>query len=50
MLICGTGTGKTHLSVSIARASIRAGRRGRFFYVVDLVDKLDAEARAECQG
>ena len=46
----GTGTGKTHLSVSIARACIRNGRRGRFFNVVDLVNKLDAEARAERQG
>ena len=44
------GTGKTHLAVSIARACIRKGRRGRFFNVVDLVNKLDAEARAERQG
>ena len=50
VLIGGTGTGKTHLAVRIARACIRAGRRGRFFNVVDLVNKLDAEARAERQG
>jgi len=50
VLIGGTGTGKTHLAVSIARACIRGGRRGRFFNVVDLVNKLDAEARAERQG
>lgn len=50
ILIGGTGTGKTHLAVSIARACIRSGRRGRFFNVVDLVNKLDAEARAERQG
>ena len=50
VLIGGTGTGKTHLAVSIARACIRTGRRGRFFNVVDLVNKLDAEARAERQG
>ena len=50
VLIGGTGTGKTHLAVSIARACIREGRRGRFFNVVDLVNKLDAEARAERQG
>jgi DNA replication protein DnaC len=42
-LIGGTGTGKTHLAVSIVRACIRNGRRGRFFNVVDLVNKLDAE-------
>jgi len=50
VLIGGTGTGKTHLAVSIARACIRNGRRGRFFNVVNLVNKLDAEARAERQG
>ncbi len=50
ILIGGTGTGKTHLSVRIARACIRNGRRGRFFNVVDLVNKLDAEARVERQG
>ncbi len=50
VLIGGTGTGKTHLAVSIARACIRNGRRGRFFNGVDLVNKLDAEARAERQG
>ena len=50
VLIGGTGTGKIHLAVSIARACIRNGRRGRFFNVVDLVNKLDAEARAERQG
>jgi len=46
----GTGTGKTHLAVGIARACIRSDRRGRFFNVVDLVNKLDAEARADRQG
>ena len=50
VLVGGTGTGKTRLAVSIARACIRTGRRGRFFNVVDLVNKLDAEARAERQG
>ncbi len=35
VLIGGTGTGKTHLAVSIARACIRAGRRGRFFNRLD---------------
>ena len=50
VLIGGTGTGKSHLAVAIARACIRSGRRGRFFNVVDLVNKLDAEARADRQG
>lgn len=50
VLIGGTGTGKSHLAVSIARACIRRGKRGRFFNVVDLVNKLDAEARADRPG
>ena len=49
VLVGGTGSGKTHLAVGIARACIRGGR-GRFFNVVDLVNKLDAEARAGRQG
>jgi DNA replication protein DnaC len=50
VLVGGTGTGKSHLCVAIARACIRAGRRGRFFNVVDLVNKLEAEARAGRPG
>ena len=50
VLIGGTGTGKTHLAIAIARACIRAGRRGRYFNVVDLVNKLEAETRAGRQG
>ena len=50
VLIGGTGTGKTHLAIGIARACIRGGARGRFFNVVDLVNKLEAEARAGRQG
>jgi len=45
-----SGTGKTHIAIAIARACIRAGARGRFFNVVDLVNKLEAEARAGWQG
>ena len=33
VLIGGTGTGKSHLAVAIARACIRDGARGRFFNV-----------------
>jgi DNA replication protein DnaC len=50
VLVGGTGTGKTHIAVGIARACIRGGARGRFFNVVDLVNKLDAEARSGRQG
>src|SRR6516162_5056851 len=37
VLIGGTGTGKTHLAIAIARSCIRSGARGRFYNVVDLV-------------
>ena len=50
MLVGGTGTGKTHLAIAIARACIRDGKRGRFFNVVDLVNKLEAEGRAGRHG
>jgi DNA replication protein DnaC len=50
VLIGGTGTGKTHLAIAIARSCIRGGARGRFYNVVDLVNRLEAEARAGRQG
>jgi DNA replication protein DnaC len=50
VLIGGTGTGKTHLAIAIARSCIRDGARGRFFNVVDLVNKLEAEGRSGRQG
>ena len=40
-----TGTGKTHLAIAIARSCIRAGARGRFYNVVDLVNRLETETR-----
>jgi DNA replication protein DnaC len=50
VLIGGTGTGKSHLAIAIARACIRAGARGRFYTVVDLVNRLESEARSGRQG
>ena len=50
VLIGGTGTGKTHLAIAIARSCIRAGARGRFYNVVDLVNRLEAESRNGRQG
>jgi DNA replication protein DnaC len=50
VLIGGTGTGKSHLAIAIARACIRCGARGRFFNVVDLVNRRESEARAGRQG
>jgi DNA replication protein DnaC len=42
VLVGGTGTGKSHLAIAIAR--------GRFDTVVDLVNRLENEARANRQG
>jgi DNA replication protein DnaC len=50
VLIGGTGTGKSHLAIAIARACIRNGARGRFFNVVDLVNRLESETRRGRQG
>jgi DNA replication protein DnaC len=45
VLVGGTGTGKTHLAIALARHAIQQGKRARFFSVVDLVNQLDAEKR-----
>jgi DNA replication protein DnaC len=50
VLVGGTGTGKSHLAIAIARACIRAGARGRFHTVIDLVNRLENGARANRQG
>ena len=50
VLVGGTGTGKTHLAVAVARSCIRKGARGRCYNVVDLVNHLEAELRAGRQG
>ena len=50
VLVGGTGTGKTHLAIAMARACIRDGKRGRFYTVVDLVNRLEAETKAGRQG
>jgi hypothetical protein len=50
VLIGGTGTGKTHLAIAIARSCIRSGARGRFYNVVDLVNRLETETRNGRQG
>jgi DNA replication protein DnaC len=50
VFIGGTGTGKSHLAIAIARACIRGGARGRFYTVVDLVNRLESEARCGRQG
>ncbi|MFN6952744.1 MAG: IS21-like element helper ATPase IstB [Albidovulum sp.] len=50
VLIGGTGTGKSHIAIAVARSCIRAGRKARFFNVVDLVNRLEAEVKTGRQG
>src|SRR5260221_916122 len=50
VLVGGTGTGKTHMAIAIARSCIRSGARGRFYNVVDLVNRLETETRNGRQG
>ena len=51
VFVGGTGTGKSHLSIAITANCVRnRGARARFFNVVDLVNRLEAEARAGNAG
>jgi DNA replication protein DnaC len=43
IMVGGTGTGKSHLAIAIAKQSIRNGRKARFFNVLDLVNQLEQE-------
>jgi hypothetical protein len=45
-----TGTGKTHLCISVAAAVVRARAKGRFFNLVDLVNQLEQEKAAGRTG
>jgi DNA replication protein DnaC len=44
--IGGTGTGKSHIGIAVTANCVRRGARARFFNVIDLVNRLEAEARA----
>ena len=46
VFVGGTGTGKTHLAIAIARQVIRNGYRARFFNLVDLANQLEQEKLA----
>ena len=46
VLIGGTGTGKSHIAIAIGANCVRNGARVRFFTSIDLVNQLEAEARA----
>jgi DNA replication protein DnaC len=41
IFVDGTGTGKSHLAIAMARQANKNGKRGRFFNVVDLVNQLE---------
>ena len=41
--IGGTGTGKSHLAISIAAKAVRKGYKARFFNLVDLANQLERE-------
>jgi len=45
VLVGGTGSGKSNLAIAVASNVIRHGKRGRFYSVIDLVNKLEQEAR-----
>jgi len=45
VFVGGTGSGKTHLAIAITANCVRRGARARFFNVIDLVNRLEAEAR-----
>ncbi len=50
VLVGGTGTGKTHLALAITANLVRAGARGRYFNTVDLVNRLQEQARLGKSG
>jgi len=50
VLIGGTGTGKSPIAIAIGANCVRIGARVRFFTAVDLVNQLEAEARAGKAG
>ncbi len=43
ILVGGTGTGKTHLSIAIASHAVRSSQKARFYNIVDLVIQLEQE-------
>lgn len=50
ILVGGTGTGKTHLSIAIASHAVRNSQKARFYNIVDLVNQLEQEKMAGKAG
>jgi DNA replication protein DnaC len=46
IFVGGTGTGKTHLAITIAAEAIRNGSRAKFYNLVDLANELEQEKLA----
>lgn len=50
LLVGGSGTGKTHLALSLGLAMLRLEKRVRFYNVVDLVNDLEREKQSGKSG
>jgi DNA replication protein DnaC len=50
IFVGGTGTGKSHLAIAIARQAIKNMKKARFYNVVDLVNRLEQEKLAGKTG
>jgi len=50
IFVGGTGTGESHLAAALGVAAIHAGRRARFFNVVDLANQLEREKQLGRSG
>jgi DNA replication protein DnaC len=50
LLVGGSGTGKTHLALSLGIAMIRLEKHVRFYNVVDLVNELEREKQSGKSG
>lgn len=50
LLVGGSGTGKTHLSISLGMVLIRQEKRVRFYNIVDLVNELEREKQSGKSG
>jgi DNA replication protein DnaC len=50
VLVGGSGTGKSHIAIGLARNILRGGRKVRFFNAVDLANKLESEVKLGRQG
>lgn len=50
LFVGGSGTGKTHLSISLGMALIRQEKKVRFYNTVDLVNELEREKQSGKSG